>query len=376
VAAAAGGIADFKGEDGRFRIGLPGCGIEHRIQGRIEQLMDEAGGRVIAAGGLALVAAGGVQTEIAALEVELGMQLEQGLVDAAQLLGAEVAVIDLTAAAAVADDREVTDGLEKIAVGYLRPVQIGRRLRREEEGAERGQGQLGRAAFIAQLTQHDHQALVEIGMLAPAAAGGEVAQSPGGIVFIVAPFGLIHSLGQEQQPALLGDEEKDQTVDQTQELAVKVLLVQLSRKEPLPQGLVARVAEKAAAEGGDGRLDTTAQLVEGTGALLLRRPGPALQPAVFRARGLHPRLVAKEPEQDEIGIDLAAHHRLEIKLDPGLAGEADVVAEDAQPAAVGEQGPEPVLGAVEQLLNHAVRRAAAGAGNTGGAPVEVNPPAD
>jgi len=338
--------------------------------------MDEAGGRVIAAGGLALVAAGGVQTEIAALEVELGMQLEQGLVDAAQLLGAEVAVIDLTAAAAVADDREVTDGLEKIAVGYLRPVQIGRRLAGKEERAERGQAQLGRAALVAQLAQHDCQALVKVGMLAAAAAGGKTAQAAGGIVFIVAPFGLIHSLGQEQQPALLGDEEKDQTVDQTQELAVKVLLAEFGRVEPLPQGFVSRVTKEAAAEGGDGRFDAAAQLVEGAGALLLRQPGPALQPALFGPAGLDARLVAEKPEQDEIGIDLALHHRLEVEFNPGLAGEADIVAQDAQPAAVGEKGPEPVVGAVEQLLHHAVGRAAAGSGHSGAAPVEVDAPAD
>ena len=57
---------------------------------------------------------------------------------------------------------------------------------------------------------------------------------------------------------------------------------------------------------------------------------PALEPALVRALALEARLVADEPEEDEVGVGLAVQHRLEVELDVGLAGERGVVAEQAQ----------------------------------------------
>ena len=76
--------------------------------------------------------------------------------------------------------------------------------------------------------------------------------------------------------------------------------------------------------------------------------------------GLDARLVAEQPEQGEVGVDLARHHRFEVELDKGLAGQAGVVAQDAQAQAVGDEPPEMLVGAVEELLDQAVRAGAVG----------------
>ena len=65
--------------------------------------------------------------------------------------------------------------------------------------------------------------------------------------------------------------------------------------------------------------------------------------------------MAEHPEQREVGEDLAVHHRLEVELDVRLAGQGGVVAEDPQPAAVGQEGPEVVVRAVQELLDQPVR---------------------
>jgi hypothetical protein len=44
----------------------------------------------------------------------------------------------------------------------------------------------------------------------------------------------------------------------------------------------------------------------------------------------HPRLMAEQPEQDEIGVDFAVQHGFQIELDERLPGEADIVTQDAQ----------------------------------------------
>ena len=66
----------------------------HRLQRRVQQAVDEAGGRVVAAGLLALAAGGGPEVKRGGDDVQLGMQLQQRLVDAAQLLRTQVLIID------------------------------------------------------------------------------------------------------------------------------------------------------------------------------------------------------------------------------------------------------------------------------------------
>ena len=64
--------------------------LEDRIEGGIQQAVDQAGGRVVAAGGLAFVAGGHVKLECGGVGVDLGVQFQERFVDAAQFLGPEV----------------------------------------------------------------------------------------------------------------------------------------------------------------------------------------------------------------------------------------------------------------------------------------------
>ena len=83
---------------------------------------------------------------------------------------------------------------------------------------------------------------------------------------------------------------------------------------------------------------------------------------------LHPALVADQPQQGEVGVELALHHRFQVKLHVGGAGQADVVAQDAQAQAVADDAPQMVVGAVEELLQQAVRAALGAPGRGGPAP--------
>ena len=57
---------------------------------------------------------------------------------------------------------------------------------------------------------------------------------------------------------------------------------------------------------------------------------PLLEPALLGLFGLDPGLVADQPQEREVGVDLAAEHGFEVELDVCLAGEADVVAQQPQ----------------------------------------------
>lgn len=100
-----------------------------------------------------------------------------------------------------------------------------------------------------------------------------------------------------------------------------------------------------------------AQRIQGTHPLLSGLSGPTLQPAFVGQLALHPALVTHQPQQRKVGVEFAAHHRLQVELDVGGAGEADVVAQHAQAQAVAEKAPQVVIGAIEELLQQAVRAA-------------------
>jgi hypothetical protein len=142
------------------------------------------------------------------------------------------------------------------------------------------------------------------------------------------------------------------------------------------QLMVGWVGEEAAAECLDRLLDALAQSVERAGAVLAGGAGPALEPAVLRALGLDPRLVADEPQQHEVGVDLAGEHRLEVELEVRLAGERDAVAQHAKHEPVGDDPPQPLGRAVEQFLHEAVGALPSGALDTRAAGVDRHAAAD
>ena len=106
VAAAAGGVADREVEDGLLGVlGLLGV-VQDRVEGGVEDEVDQIAGRVVAAGGLALVAGDGLQGEDLARRITAGDELEEGLVDRAEFFGTEVAEVDVPSGLALGlDDR-------------------------------------------------------------------------------------------------------------------------------------------------------------------------------------------------------------------------------------------------------------------------------
>jgi hypothetical protein len=56
--------------------------------------------------------------------------------------------------------------------------------------------------------------------------------------------------------------------------------------------------------------------------------------ALVGALGFKAGLVQKQPEQDEVRVGFARHHRFEVELDVGLTGQADVIAQQPQAEAV------------------------------------------
>ena len=135
--------------------------------------------------------------------------------------------------------------------------------------------------------------------------------------------------------------------------------------------MIGGMGEEARAEGADAHLDSLAQVLQGAGALLAGLLGPPLQPALLGALALDPGLMAQQPEQAEVRVQLAVHHGGEVELDVGLAGQADVVAKDAQLEPVGEEGPEVVVGAVQELLHQAMGAGLGGARLARSALVEI-----
>ena len=61
-----------------------------------------------------------LECERARREVDLGVELEERLVDGAELFGAEVAVVDRAQDAGLLDGRELADGVEQVGVGEPR----------------------------------------------------------------------------------------------------------------------------------------------------------------------------------------------------------------------------------------------------------------
>src|SRR5437870_4145842 len=103
--------------------------------------------RVVRAGRFPLVPRCGFKREQRPGDVDSRMQLEQGLVDTAELLSAEVSVVDDPADARVLGERERADGGEEVAICYRTAPGLGDGRSREEEASEGGKCEL-RTAFI------------------------------------------------------------------------------------------------------------------------------------------------------------------------------------------------------------------------------------
>src|SRR5260370_14535468 len=115
------------------------------------------------------------------------------------------------------------------------------------------------------------------------------------------------------------------------------------------------MSEETSSNGCDGFFSPISQLIKRMCALFMSSKLPFLQPALCGFFGLHSRLVTEQPQEHKIGVHLTVHHSFQVKFDVGLAGEAHIVAQDAQPKSIPDKAPEASVGAVQEFLYEAMR---------------------
>ena len=103
------------------------------------------------------------------------MEFEQGFIDTAQFLGAEILVVHRTAYAVRHGDREGADGLAKIEVRNVAGFQIRKRVGGEQEAAQSRKSQFGTTRISAQLDHHQAKRCEQIRV---ARAGAALCQPP------------------------------------------------------------------------------------------------------------------------------------------------------------------------------------------------------
>ena len=132
---------------------------------------------------------------------------------------------------------------------------------------------------------------------------------------------------------------------------------EVSRPQRVAERRIPRVAREATAENLEGALDPAAQFTERAGAFPLGFTGPLLQPAGLRpvvSARCKPGGVGDEPDEHEVGVDLAREHRLEVELEIRLARQRLAVPQDAEPESVRDDRPQVRVAAVEELLHETV----------------------
>ncbi len=375
---AAGRVAYGDREQGLLRISGGNHGVQYRVEGLVEQDLDEAGWGVVGAGGLAVVAGGDVKGEHASLGIEVRDELKEGLVDAAEFLGAEVAVVDRSGqAGVVADDRQRPDGGEQVGVGQRGGGQFAEHARLVH-AAQAGQGELRQAGLGAQAAEQHvvRGPQVAMAFTADPPAGeptqprrGEVA----GVDLARPPCGVRWM----QQVAVLGDEQDEKLVDDAQQQPVVVAAGERSARQRGAQVGVGGVAQEATAQGGQRLGDSAAQRGQRPGTSYAALGAPEFQPAGVGAgvavrSGFDPAGVGDQPQQGEVGEHLPVEHRFQVELDVGLAHEGGRVPQQPELQPVGDEPPQQVRGTVEQLLHHRMRCSPGCAGQACGAMVEAD----
>src|SRR6266536_1574385 len=123
-------------------------------------------------------------------------------------------------------------------------------------------------------------------------------------------------------------------------------------------------------------LDAIAQLIQCARALLVSRPRPFLQPALFRLFGLYARLMTEQPQQHKIGVYFAVHHGFQVKFDIRLACKAYIIAQNAQTQPIRDKAPQVIIRAVQQFLYKTMWAAAKAASSSPCIVIKINLKAD
>ena len=246
VSRAAGGVHDGQGQEGVFGGWGLASAVKDGFEGGVEEAIDERRGGVVAAGGLAVVAGGVFEAQGGDGGADLGDALHEGLVDAAEFVGLDAGPVDGAADVAVLDDAEGFEGVKEVLVGQGGGGEVWEGVLAPQEAPQGGQGEVC-AALVEQV--HDEaQGQPRVLVWGARAFDGEVSQPAGGVEVEVAALGVAGCVGVEQQASVLGDEQKQEAVDQAQELAVEVLGGQGALGQALAQGEVVPVGEEARAQ--------------------------------------------------------------------------------------------------------------------------------
>ena len=163
VARAAGGV-DHGQLQQLVRLGL----VQHRVERGVEQRLNEAVGRVVGAGGLALVALllgrlGGEDKRLAVV-AQLGLQFEEGFIDRAQLLRLHRAPVDGDHAGFVGEPGEAVERLHEGLVAQAGGFEMGQTVV-GKEAAERREGECWLA--MGERLEDDLDAFVAVMVLVP-----------------------------------------------------------------------------------------------------------------------------------------------------------------------------------------------------------------
>ncbi|CAM5320813.1 hypothetical protein SCANM63S_00615 [Streptomyces canarius] len=360
VAAAASRVTHGQGEQRRpalvLRRARADGPLDDRVEGRVQEAVDERRGRVVGAGGLAVVAVQ-LPQDVGAVVVLAGFEFEERLVDRAEFVRAQVPVVDLAGPAelGVEDDGEGTHRLVQGLVGEGETVQPPIHGGGLEEAAEGGQPQFRPSAGRTEALDDEGEGLPLVAVRA-AGAAGEAAQAVRGEVLLVPVACGFVGVRVEEQSAVLGDEEEEQPVDEPQQGRVEVADGEGAGAQGLAQLRVVGVGDEPGADHAEGRLDTLAKLLESAGAGVDGLGAPLLQRAGGDGGALEAGAVQQAPQEDEVVGAFALEDRLEVELDESGAGERGGLAQQPQLAAVGQDTPQGlVAGAIEVLLNHGLR---------------------
>ena len=178
------------------------------------------------------------------------------------------------------------------------------------------------------------------------------------------------SLWRMKEIPLFGAEEEEVAVDEAEELLEVVFFGQGSVLEALPEEGVFGVGEEAAAEGEEGFLHAKPQPIADAEALGVAFGFPFL-PDGIRWRGFwlaRAGDVEEPPEGGEVGIAVGgfAEDGLEVEFEEVGTGQGFCIPEEAEGAAIGDDGPEAFPGGVEVFLGELVGGFFPGAGAVDG----------
>ena len=283
MAAAAGRVDHADGQQRLHRAFTAGLGGQdggnHRLQRGIKLLLHQRVGGVVAAGGFAGVAAGGragLEAELAVALAELGHQLQQAFVDAAQLFRAHVAPVDAAewAVGVGTQPGQLEQRQHQVAVFQPAGVERGA-LVGVEQAAQRWQGQqrLTHRQALPDLLECLPEVTVPV---MRAAAHGALTQAAQAVALGVQGHGGGVGAAAVQDFALFHRQQEYLAVDQAQQFTQVVLRAELAAGQRLTQGGVGRVADKALAQHQQRLLNPYTQGFAGACALLTAGAAPLL----------------------------------------------------------------------------------------------------